>query len=62
MTRLEGEVRDAWARLRDELDVTPGSPEEAELAWLVVDDPGRTTGEQWTGRWTGSPAPTAGHR
>ncbi|MEE3919061.1 hypothetical protein V2I01_13660 [Micromonospora sp. BRA006-A] len=40
MARLEDEIRDAWARLRGELDVAPGSPEEIELAWLVVDDPG----------------------
>ncbi|MFI7247495.1 hypothetical protein [Micromonospora chalcea] len=38
--RLEGEIRDAWAQLRGELDVAAGSPEECELAWLVVDDPG----------------------
>ncbi|MEU2699760.1 MULTISPECIES: hypothetical protein [Micromonospora] len=40
VARLEDEIRDAWARLRGELDVAPGSPEESELAWLVVDDPG----------------------
>ncbi|MEV5630540.1 hypothetical protein [Micromonospora tulbaghiae] len=40
VARLEGEIRDAWERLRGELDVVPGSPEECELAWLVVDDPG----------------------
>ncbi|ADL43603.1 hypothetical protein [Micromonospora aurantiaca (nom. illeg.)] len=40
VARLEDEIRDAWARLRGELDVAPGSPEESELAWLVIDDPG----------------------
>ncbi|MGC4885976.1 hypothetical protein [Micromonospora sp. DT227] len=36
---LEREIRGAWELLMRELDVAPGSPEETELAWLVVDDP-----------------------
>ncbi|GHJ12281.1 hypothetical protein TPA0908_02760 [Micromonospora sp. AKA38] len=36
---LEREIRGAWELLLRELDVAPGSPEETELAWLVVDDP-----------------------
>ncbi|MEV0153353.1 hypothetical protein AB0H57_06360 [Micromonospora sp. NPDC050686] len=36
---IEAEIRRAWQRLLRELDVTPGSPDETELAWLVVADP-----------------------
>ncbi|GAA5192423.1 hypothetical protein GCM10023322_51990 [Rugosimonospora acidiphila] len=38
--RIERQVELAWARLREELDVAAGSPDEAALCWLVVDDPG----------------------
>ncbi|MFC7548770.1 hypothetical protein [Plantactinospora sp. GCM10030261] len=37
--QIETEIQEAWERLLRDLDVTPGSPEAIEVAWLVVDDP-----------------------
>jgi hypothetical protein len=37
--RLEAELDQAWAQMLDDMGVAPRTPDEAALAWLIVNDP-----------------------
>ncbi|MET8305562.1 hypothetical protein [Micromonospora sp. NPDC005173] len=39
ITKIEAELDRAWESLLHDIDIDPASPDEAELAWLVANNP-----------------------